>query len=156
MTEEELYNIKACRSTGVALPHHVDILLNHIRALESELTAKDRQHMMTVNGLVEQLDRMKEVEQILVNARRQALELENKVDNFNANWEQQQLLLKGERSRAEQAEQHHALLRTALKKAHGAMFSWFSSEYAAHPLSAEVSEVLRQTVFLNLKEKEGE
>lgn len=33
-------------------------------------------------------------------------------------------------------------LRGALKKAHNAMFSWFSSEYAEHPLSVEVRKEL--------------
>lgn len=35
-------------------------------------------------------------------------------------------------------------LRALLKKAHDAMFSWHSSEYAAHPLSIEVSKGLYQ------------
>lgn len=33
-------------------------------------------------------------------------------------------------------------LRQVLKKAHDAMFSWYSSEYASHPLSQEVSKEL--------------
>lgn len=35
-----------------------------------------------------------------------------------------------------------AKLRITLRKAHDAMFSWFSSEYANHPLSLEVSQAL--------------
>lgn len=33
-------------------------------------------------------------------------------------------------------------LRIALRKAHGMMFSWFSSEYANHPATQEISAVL--------------
>lgn len=38
--------------------------------------------------------------------------------------------------------QENLLLRAALTKAHDAMFSWHSSEYASHPLCKEVYEAL--------------
>lgn len=75
MTEHEMVQLYERGRTGLDLSPGDDLsakAFDRIVELESELTAKDRQHMMAVNGLVEQLDKMKEVEQQLADAKLEA------------------------------------------------------------------------------------
>lgn len=80
-------------------------LCDHITALESELTDKDRQHMMTVNGLVEQLDKMKVIEAELKDMRRYAMEKDETATTFMNQVKRLQKENAELKHRAEQAEQ---------------------------------------------------
>jgi uncharacterized coiled-coil DUF342 family protein len=51
------------------------------------------------------------------------------------------------------AGQKIAALRTALSKAHDAMCSWFSSEYAAHPISKQIRDALYNTPKENIEQE---